>query len=513
MSKVWKILALLLVITALVWLTTMWRWQSAQVDPSATDLVLKLGVLPVVLTAALVMTVWAVTRLRTYAVAPAASVAVATAPSQAATVNTAASERSAHVRVLASAVQLRAGSNWSTAQSGIANGECKPELDAQIKDDDGVAVFTAPLPDLATDAVADAMAELVATLARARPDAWVGFETPPEVLRALTLMSLAAGSMQEAIEAQWPALAALPPANRNKTAAPAVPPSVSIRVAIPARWSAQSQQAASAWLEQLFDPFIEAGLKAAGQSRAMAHSARPAMQLHVHPVASAEAFWLLMDQQLLQWQRDKEAGLLWVLAADSLVGNSDIDAMASAQELFSGNNQRGRVPGEGAAALLLASPTWPAPPAAQPPLARLHRANLMRRDKSADASGRISPQTLLQTATDALQGSGWQPAQVQHLTADTDHRASRTGEVYETLLELLPHIEPGEQALRLGVGCGDLGVARLLACVALTVSQVQESQKPALVLGAFPAFERFAVAVTPPVAPPEAAAPAAAQAA
>ena len=210
MSKVWKILALLLVITALVWLTTMWRWQSAQVDPSATDLVLKLGVLPVVLTAALVMTVWAVTRLRTYAVAPAASVAVATAPSQAATVNTAASERSAHVRVLASAVQLRAGSNWSTAQSGIANGECKPELDAQIKDDDGVAVFTAPLPDLATDAVADAMAELVATLARARPDAWVGFETPPEVLRALTLMSLAAGSMQEAIEAQWPALAALP---------------------------------------------------------------------------------------------------------------------------------------------------------------------------------------------------------------------------------------------------------------------------------------------------------------
>ena len=75
---------------------------------------------------------------------------------------------------------------------------------------------------------------------------------------------------------------------------------------------------------------------------------------------------------------------------------------------------------------------------------------------------------------------------------ECDHRASRAGEVYETLQELLPHLDPGEQALRLGVGCGDLGVARLLACVALTAQQVTESQKPALVLGAFPAFERFA---------------------
>jgi hypothetical protein len=279
---------------------------------------------------------------------------------------------------------------------------------------------------------------------------------------------------------------------------------VSIRVAIPARWSAQSQRLASAWLEQLFDPFIEAGLKAAGQSRALAHTTRPAVQLHVHPVDNAEAFWLLMDQQLTQWQRDKEAGLLWVLAADSLVGENATMTMASARELFSGSNQRGRVPGEGAAALLLSSSAWPSPPDAEPPQARLHRANLLRRDKSADASGRVSPQTLLQGATDALQASGWQAAQVQHLTSDTDHRASRTGEVYEALQELLPHLDTSEQALRLGVGCGDLGVTRLLACVALSANQVKESQQPALVLGAFPAFERFAVVVAPPLAPPAA---------
>jgi hypothetical protein len=416
-------------------------------------------------------------------------------------VATAEAERSAHVNVLASAVQLRAGTEWLAAQSSIASGACKPELDKQLKDDDGIALFTAPMPELSTDAMADAAAAIATSLAAAEPGAWAGYEAPHELLRSLVLMEMLAASMQEDIQSQWPALDVPLPSARTKPAVPSLPPSVSIRVAIPARWSAQSQQLARAWLDQLFDPFIEAGLKAAGQSRAMAHSARPAVQLHVHPVDSAEAFWLLMDQQLLQWQRDKEPGLLWVLTADSMLSDNDATAMSAAGELFSGSNQRGRVPGEGAAALLLSSPAWPAVPDAAPPLARLHRANLLRRDKSADASGRVSPQTLLQSATDALQASGWSAAQVQHLTSDTDHRASRTGEVFETLQELLPHLDTSEQVLRLGVGCGDLGVARLLASAALTASHVHESQQPALVLGAFPAFERFAVVMTPDIAP------------
>lgn len=508
MAKVWKILALLLVITALVWLTTMWRWQSAQRDPSGTDLVLHLGVLPVVLTAGLVLALWGVTRLRTYAAAPVMPVASAAAAPSAPAVS-AASERSESFRVLASDVQVRAGSQWDGARTRIAEGECKPDLDPQLKDDDGVAVFTAPMPDVSTDTVADALAELLAPLSQAKPQEWAGYEPPPQLLRTLALLGLAMGSAQEAIEAQWPALSAPPVAQRNRAAAPVMlPPCVSIRLAIPARWSPQSQQLATAWLQERFDPFIEAGLMAAGQSRAMAQSSRPAVQLHVHPVDTAEALWLLMEQQLMQWQRDKEAGLLWVMAADSLVSDDEVQTMASAQQLFSGANQRGRVPGEGAAGLLLASSAWPVVPGAQPAAAQLHRANLLRRDKSADASGRVGAQVLQQAATDALQASACEAAQVAHLTTDADHRGSRTSEVYETLQELLPHLDPGEHTLRLGAGCGDLGVARLLACVALTVSQVQASNKPALVLGAFPAFERFAALVAPAAAPAETPAPA-----
>jgi len=497
MAKVWKILALLLVITALVWLTTMWRWQSTQRDPSGTDLVLHLAVLPVVLTAGLVLAVWGVTRLRSYAVAPIVPAPVAAAPPAAPAVS-AAGERGISFRVLASDVLVRAGSQWDGARTSIAEGECKPELDPQIKDDDGVAVFTAPMPDLSTDTLADALLELTLPLAQAKPQEWVGHETPLQVLRALALLNLGMAASQEAIESQWPVLSAAPLAHRNKPAA--LPPSVSIRVGIPARWSPQSQQLATAWLQQRFDPFIEAGLAAAGQSRAMAQSTRPVVQLHVHPVDSADAFWLLMEQQLMHWQRDKEAGLLWVMATDSLVSEGEVAAMAAAQELFSGANQRGRVPGEGAAGLLLASEAWPAATGIEAPAVRLHRANLLRRDKSADASGRVGAQVMQKTAADALQACACEPPQVAYLTTDADHRGSRTSEVYETLQELLPHLDPSDHTLRLGAGCGDLGVARLLACVALSARQVQETEKPALVLGAFPAFERFAVLVTPATA-------------
>lgn len=513
MAKLWKILALLLVITALVWLTTLWRWQSAQFDPSPADLALNLGILPLALTAALIGTLWAVKRLRSYAAAPtAAPPATQAATPSAQPAATAASERSATVRVLAASTRLRAGSDWNSAHKGIATGECKPGLDAHLKDDDGIAVFTAPMPDLSIEPMADTLPELISGLEKTAPDVWTGYEAPTEMQRALVLLQDATSDLSETLEAQWPVLGMMPPVPRSGAGAPpSLPPCVAIRVGIPARWSPATQQLATRWIEDHFDPLIEAGLKAAGQSRAMASAARPAVQLHVHAVDNAEAFWLLTEQQLRLWNRDKQPGLLLALAADSLVGDGDVAAMSAARELFSGHNQQGRVPGEAAAGLLLASATWPAIEAAEPPMARLAQASLARRDKSADASGRVSPHTLIQAVKDALQGTGLDAGAVQHVTTDADHRASRTGEVYETVQELMPHVDPGEHALRLGMGCGDLGVARLLACAALTATQVRESNAPALVMGAFAAHERLALLVMPAAAPTEAAAPPSAQ--
>jgi hypothetical protein len=513
MAKVWKVLALLLVITALVWLTTLWRWQSAQLDPSASQLMVHLAVLPLVLTATLLSLVWGVKRLRSYAAAPTVLPAakVSASPVAAAPAPAPSPAPALPSRVLAAAVQVRAGASWKEAMSSIAEGECKAELDPHMKDDDGIAIFTAPLDELATDGVADALEALVASRTQLPAD-WPGATPQAEMLRALTLLETAMLSMLDAVEAQWPALAVPLPPSRNTSSAPLLPPIVAIRVGIPARWPVPAQQLATAWLQQLLEPSIDAGLKAAGQSRAMASNARPAVQLHVHPVESAEAHWLLMEQQLHQWQRERQPGLLWALAADSLVGEDSVNALAAANELFSGRKQQGRVPGEAAAGLLLASPAWACPADTAPPLALVHKASLARRDKSADASGRITPQALIQSVKDTLQGTGLDAAKIGHLTTDADHRASRTAEVYETLQELLPHLDASEHALRLGLGCGDTGITRLLACAALNAMQVQASEAPAILLGAYAPFDRLAVLMAPLASatlPPAAAAQAA----
>ena len=214
-----------------------------------------------------------------------------------------------------------------------------------------------------------------------------------------------------------------------------------VRVGIPARWPLPAQQLAGAWLQGLFAPHVDAGLKAAGQSRAMASTARPAVQVHVHPVESAEAYWLLMEQQLQQWQRERQPGLLWALVADSLVGEASVEQLARTHELFSGQRQQGRVPGEGAAGVLLASPSWAAPADAAPPLALMHKASLAKRDKSADASGRITSQALLQAVDDTLQPlHDIIDRQLNQMVRLVDDRA---GGCVHALLEVVGHLSYG----------------------------------------------------------------------
>lgn len=64
MLKVLKALFLLLLITAMVWLSTLWRWQTTNTDPSAQDVVLHLVLLPLALTGVLLMALWLGKKIR-----------------------------------------------------------------------------------------------------------------------------------------------------------------------------------------------------------------------------------------------------------------------------------------------------------------------------------------------------------------------------------------------------------------------------------------------------------------
>lgn len=525
MSILWKIFAALLAVTVLVWLSTMWRWESNQFDPGPSDLLLHLVVLPLVLTGVLVLTVWAVHRLRRYAVSPVASAAAATGGSAANASGDAAllAPKRLRARVLASAVQVRAGAGWRAAQKAIAKGDCASELDPEIKDEQGVCVFTAPMPDLDTEKVCAEVVDLLQELTVQEPDVWAGFEPATEMLRALTLMGDVLSELDETLNAQWHAWAPPQQTEPLKTSLPertiadvSRSPELSVRVGIPEGWTALTQRLAMAWIGARLAPWLASAREAAegvAPRRQMAHAdsgrrvpVPTQVQAHVHPVAHAEALWQLGERQLQMWLQQEQAGLLVLVAADSAISESAVTEMARRHELFSGDNPRGRVPGEGAAALVCATPDWPTPADADPPLCWLQGARIFRRDKSADAQGRVSPAVMVDALTDAAAAGGWPLTAVTHLTSDADQRASRTGELFEAVRSTLPALDVNDDVLSLGVGCGDLGLVRLLACAGLAAREVKEAGTASLVVGALPAFERFAVLLTPTAEPMPAAA-------
>jgi hypothetical protein len=73
MTKVLKAGGVWLLIAAVVWLITIWRWQTTALDVSAQDIVLQLFVLPVLLAGALLAALWGVRQLREQAAGPASS--------------------------------------------------------------------------------------------------------------------------------------------------------------------------------------------------------------------------------------------------------------------------------------------------------------------------------------------------------------------------------------------------------------------------------------------------------
>jgi hypothetical protein len=70
MAKFLKFSLLLLVVGAVVWLATLWRWHSRGFDPSGLDLLIYLVASPLALTGGLVFGAWQINKIALFAMAP-----------------------------------------------------------------------------------------------------------------------------------------------------------------------------------------------------------------------------------------------------------------------------------------------------------------------------------------------------------------------------------------------------------------------------------------------------------
>jgi hypothetical protein len=455
MSKVLKALALLLLITTLVWGVTIWQWQRAPRELDNHQIVFHLVLLP----AALSVLAWGLyafagalmRHARSPDTGPAAPTAVAAPADPAAA--TAAAERGWTHALWAAAAAAGPARSLDELADALQAGSLRPALDPELIDSRGLPVFAARAPDLDTDAVRAELEELAPALAAGGLDATTvaGSALGPEHAwtepseRQVRALALLAQPLQEALAAfavlaeplrparrpgmLSPAAQAAPrfvvaeegPSRRTATAsaaglpgaqggvgagiAPADPlarstPYTQLRadicLLVPADWTSAERQIARLWLARR----LAAALPEVALEPAVA----------VLPCAQAEQALQQLDQRLVDARRDARPALLLALAAESQIGADWVDRLEAHGLLFSGERPEGRVPGEAAVALLLSSPDWPAPaegllPGGHATPLRLHRPVIARRSQPA-SDARVSATALRQAAAQALQAAG-----------------------------------------------------------------------------------------------------------
>lgn len=520
MTQWWRGGLAALGVFALFWLFSVWQWQTQATDVQARDLWLHLLLAPALVCVAGAVAWLLLRRVRDGGGAvggspgaPGVPVAGGATPGAAHAASPATASASparplpplalcGHALTLPGAL---AHLGALEAAEALPKGQCRPALDPELTDLDGLPVFTARVESLECAPTSEAPDERPSS-APARDGTDSGGPAhapwPPEGRVARTQALLKGLSwpiwsqVDEALQVwRWasadgkglvsdpdPAAAGTPTWLAG-VARPAARPQgprgrLFLRVLVPDTWPDAWQQAAVAavlseapqWLRQ------------PGGQGLLSLDAAP------WPVTDAEGLWgHLSDWRALQARRPSPESL-WVVGADSLLDADHIDQLQAQGELFTPHHQLGRIPGEGAAAVWLCTPEWqraladlgsdvaadgapstltstassttPSAAADTPTALALHAVLQARRERSADLHGRAHIGTLLTLLAEARS-----PA--EQLLTDADHRASRTAEVFEALTEWAPALDPMQHVLRLGDACGDLGLARGLACLAL----------------------------------------------
>ncbi len=474
MARGLKIFGFITLTFLVVWAIVIIQWQETHRLPDTADIALYLVALPI----GLLLTFWllkvGIDRLR--APAPAAKApkdeqAAAAEQAQA----TQARERAWSVRILAQGINLPAGTDAADAIETLRDPAKRPELDKEIKNADGFPVAVARIEDLTID---EALREELDTLAP-------GLDWTDTTVRAIAALNPVLVQALDAVNASLPEPPSEPLARGRRPA----PLPLRITVFVGERVPEPERQPLALWVTHRCASSLD--------------DQRVRAQIGIVPVRNGTDALLALDRWILNVHKRDEQELFLALASESMAAQDAVDRIAASGALFGADNANGRVPGEGAAALLVARADAPL----QWPDAdvRLHRMVLGKRDKSADASGRIAGDLHTELARQSLEIAQIDAADVKLVFTDIDHRASRNVELGAVMNALLPDLDPIEDRCALGGGCGDTGAAAGLATVALAAGAVAENGDPALVLSAFDPFERAATLIRR-VAPPEPAA-------
>lgn len=394
-------------------------------------------------------------------------------------------ERRRAVQLVYAAVSSKAGEQVSDLLQAAADGKPLPQPDAELCDDAGLPVLGARISDAALPlAVTRSVLEaLLPRLLEERPE-WKAQELAEDAVRALSALHQPLLSQFEWLQGLAKLRPDPPPTpQENEQSLPASQQTgLRVLLGLPTHWSAFEQLLAQRWFEHQLAAF-EPGWSA---HYVLSFSAL---------TGTGEELWLKVDQ----WsQTNRRADWMLVLACHSDLSQPRIDALSAAQRLYDSTQRPGGcMPGEAAAALLLAPAGWVAPKALDLTAVQLYQPALMRRSQPVTVGGKVSHLELDEAVKRSLLLAQTQSDEVGLLVCDADQHSRRATELYGTTITELPHLDPIEDLRVLGKITGYTGVASFLSVIAGACAWVKSSGKTALALGMADSHLRAALVLKP----------------
>lgn len=339
--------------------------------------------------------------------------------------------------ILAGALRTPHGASAAELDTALAANKVDADLDRALVDDDGLPVMTArcaqAIDELAREEIADWLAAHAAPAPRLGDEQWRALVLATAVLREL------AGH----------AAASLLPHD-------GAAPMLQLAPLLPDDWQPEQRQAASMWCRQVL---VEAGWPMA-QVAVVAPESPPACIARFAQEATTST----------------APAATILLACASHIGQETVDRWSADGTLFTSSHPRGRIPGEGAAGLLLV----PALDGAG--LAHISL-EVDARDPALASQKRPSPSQLNTLVERLLQDATVAPADVAMIVADTGPDTRKVIELMEFGSASAPHLDHASDIVRLGPACGACGAVPFVAALAVAAHAAQERAAPLLCVG------------------------------
>ena len=507
-----KGLALLVAVSCLAWITVLWHWRSSAHAPDANDLLAYLVMLPLAAFGLVLLLHWgwraAAERRAALAAAPAQG-----APSAAAAAQAPPPPPARPLQLLRAELLCACAEDVDGLLGAAQAGQPLPALDPELRHDDGLPVMSVriaqlPLeetraqlqalpsersgqPDPASAAApggpqagaAHGAGQAGATAAPAaqdgpEPSVQDGPEPPVHVLRALAALAAPLAKALQGLQPWWPLFEPDRQPERG----------VDLLLAWPAAWTEAERGLADAWAHA---QLAAAPLGPIDPARCRVDSL----------AAGGVELWVEAQRRLRDLAREGRQRALLVASAHSDLSDTAIAALARERRLFSpASHPKGLMPAESAAALLLAPHDWPAAPEGSDPPVQLQPAAVLRREKSIEAAGSVSSQTLVDALAGAIGLARLEPVAIAKLVCDADRHSQRGTELYGATLKVLPQLDAAED-LCLTAAVAGHGNAGALMVVAGAAARAAVEKKPCVGLALGDTHWRLAVVAVPPETP------------